>query len=236
MWYRWLFVFGLFSWHSFAAPTLSSAVSGNFPDGLHARYIQYFSEQLGAQADIVLMPYARRLIELDDGTIDLMVGVSETAPVGAQTVLLQPAYDSLEIGIFVLAGNESNFTVADDLRKRLLSLTRHANSDAIIDNIPAEHIVPARSLEQKIDMLLKGRIDGFLHVAQSTSRKLNELGLTQKIVPATYQPPQSYRQYVAINTSSWLYDSKEELERIIRLGLANGDFNRIRQRYYADQE
>ena len=234
MWYRWLLLLLLLSGNTHAANQLKSAVSGNFPNGLHAHFIKYISEQLNVEADITHMPYARRLIELDDGSIDMMVGVSDTAPIGSNTILLRPAYDNLSIGLFVLAGNESLFTEADDLRKHLLSLTRHANSDAILSEIPAAHIVPARSLEQKIEMLLKGRIDGFLHVTQSTALRLMELGYTNNITQADYQPPEVYQQYIAINNHSWLYAHKAELEAIIANGVATGAFQTIRHNYYAN--
>ncbi|MBR9792078.1 MAG: transporter substrate-binding domain-containing protein [Gammaproteobacteria bacterium] len=234
MWYRWLLLLLLLSANTHAAKQLKSAVSGNFPNGLHAHFIKYISEQLNVEADIAHMPYARRLIELDDGSIDMMVGVSGTAPIGSHTILLKPAYDNLNIGLFVLAGNESLFAKADDMRKHLLSLTRHANSDAILSEIPAAHIVPARSLEQKIEMLLKGRIDGFLHVTQSTELRLRELGYTNNITQADYQPPEAYKQYIAVNNRSWLYAHKAELEAIIANGIANGDFQTIRRKYYAE--
>lgn len=234
MWYRWLLLLLLLSGNTHAANQLKSAVSGNFPNGLHAHFIKYISEQLNVEADITHMPYARRLIELDDGSIDMMVGVSDTAPIGSNTILLRPAYDNLSIGLFVLAGNESLFIEAGDLRKHLLSLTRHANSDAILSEIPAAHIVPARSLEQKIEMLLKGRIDGFLHVTQSTALRLMELGYTNNITQADYQPPEVYQQYIAINNHSWLYAHKAELEAIIANGVATGAFQTIRHNYYAN--
>lgn len=233
MWYRGLLLLLLITFNTHAAKQLKSAVSGNFPNGLHARFIEYFSNQLGVEADIVQMPYARRLLELDDGSIELMVGVSGTAPIGNQTILLHPAYDTLNIGLFVLAGNETLFSEAEDMRKHLLSITRHANSDAILTAIPIEHIIPARSLEQKIEMLRKGRIDGFLHVAQSTDLRLEELGLRHEIVSASYQPQQVYQQFVAINTQSWLFEHKAKLEAIIVRGLASGDFKNIRRDYYA---
>lgn len=231
--FRWLLLLFV-TLHAHAAMQLKSAVSDNFPAGLQTRFIEYFSQQLGAEADIGYMTYARRLIELNDGNLDMMVGVSRNAPIGEHTVRLRPAYDRLKLGLFVLAGNEELLVQPEDITKRLLSLTRHAKSEAIFDLIPPENLVPARSLEQKIDMLLKGRIDGFFHIAPSTSLRLKELGLTEKIVPAIYQPTHVYEQFVAINTNSWLFAHRAALEAIIESGIANGDFDKIRHDYYAD--
>ncbi|GGF61964.1 substrate-binding periplasmic protein [Alteromonas lipolytica] len=230
----WLVCFILISLPaSAAAPNLNSAVSGDFPEGLQTQFIRYLSAKLNAEAVISTMPYARRLIELDDGSLDLMVGVSTSAPIGGHTVLIYPAYDSLQLGIYVLKGNENSINQAQDLRQHILSLTRYADSDAVLQDIPESHIVPARSLEQKIEMLLKGRLDAFIHVAPSTNLRLQQMGLATQIVPAAYQPSLELKQYVAVSKKSWLYQHIAKLESIISQGVANGDFAAIRREYYA---
>lgn len=225
----------IFSVSSYSQEKIVSAVSTDFPDGLHTQILHYLAEQLHTQADISTMPYARRLLELDSGDLDLMVGVSNTAPIGENVIRLQPAYESLSIAIFVLAGNENRFNTMESIQSHTIGVTRYTSRQTILGNMPKENIVPAHSLEQKIDLLLKHRVDSFLHVKQSTILTLEELELTNNIVLADYQPPKEYEQHIAINRNSWLWDHKDQIEKIIKNGIAKGDFAELRKRYYAQK-
>lgn len=220
---------------SFSEEKIVSAVSTDFPEGLHTQIVHYLAEHLNADTDISLMPYARRLIELDSGDLNLMVGVSNTAPIGEHVIRLLPAYESLSIAIFVLAGREHEFNTMQAIQQHSIAITRYSSRQTILSSMAEENIVPARSLEQKIDMLLKHRVDSFLHVKQSTVLVLEQLGMTDNIVLADFQPPKEYEQHIAINKDSWLYAHKDKLENIIKAGIANGDFAELRKRYYAQK-
>ncbi len=233
----WVLLFGIVSWGVYGNDVLRSAVSTNFPDGLHTQYLTYFADKLHVPSEIGTMPYARRLRSIDNGTLDIMVGVSSVAPIGSNTERLNPAYESLSLAIFVLAGNESTIQSIDSFDHLTIGVTRNASRQSLLKHIPEEHIVPAVSLEQKIDLLLKGRIDAFLHVRKSTFSRLITENLYSRIRPADFQPSKELEQHVAINKDSWLYLRKAELEKILRDGLANGDFAHIRHRFYqAKQE
>ena len=72
----WVLLFGIVSWGVYGNDVLRSAVSTNFPDGLHTQYLTYFADKLHVPSEIGTMPYARRLRSIDNGTLDIMVGVS----------------------------------------------------------------------------------------------------------------------------------------------------------------
>lgn len=228
----WVLLLMLLSWSAHGKEVLRSAVSDNFPDGLHTYYLAYLANKLDVESEIGTMPYARRLLSVDNGTLDIMVGVSNTAPIGDNTLRLDPAYESLSVAIFVLAGNESSIDSINSFQQHIVGVTRSSSRQSVLENVPESHIVSVESIEQKIDLLLKGRIDSFLHVKQSTLTTLITQGLYTKIRLATFQPPQEYEQHVIINKDSWLYTRKDELEKIIRDGVANGDFAHIRHQFY----
>ena len=232
----WVLLVGIVSWGVHGSDVLRAAVSTNFPDGLHTQYLIYLADKLHVNYEIGTMPYARRLLSVDNGTTDIMVGVSNIAPIGSNTERLNPAYESLSLGIFVLAGNESTIQSIDSFDHLTIGVTRNASRQSLLKHVPDDHIVPAVSLEQKIDLLLKGRIDAFLHVRQGTFSRLITENLYNRIRPAHFQPPKEYEQHVAINKDSWLYLHKAELEKILRDGLANGDFAHIRHRFYLKQQ
>lgn len=231
----WVLLLVLLSWGAQGEDVLRSAVSTNFPDGLHTHYLAYIANKLGVKSEVATMPYARRLLSVDNGTLDIMVGVSNTAPIGENTDRIEPAYESLSVAIFVLAGNESTINSIDSFHQYNISVTRNSSRQTILQHIPDNHIIPAVSLEQKIELLLKGRIDSFMHVKQSTLTTLITQNLYTKIRLADFQPPKEYEQHVVINKNSWLYQRKGDLEQIIRDGVAKGDFAHIRYRFYKSE-
>ncbi|MDC8832042.1 substrate-binding periplasmic protein [Alteromonas gilva] len=231
--FRWLVLLAIVSSSVLAGPKLRSAVSPEFPTGLHYELIHYFAEKLDVPADIVLMPYARRLIEVNDGSIDLMVGVSMDVPIGEHIQRIEPPYESLKVALFVRADKADQLTSQADLRQLSIGVTMRSNIQSLFTEIPVDKTVMLPSIEQKIEMLMKGRIDGFTHIQQSTEVKLDELGLQHAITLANYQIDQVFAQHVVINKDSWLWQHKSRLEDIIKAGIACGDFAKIRQRYYA---
>lgn len=54
----WVLLFGIVSWGVYGNDVLRSAVSTNFPDGLHTQYLTYFADKLHVPSEIGTMPYA----------------------------------------------------------------------------------------------------------------------------------------------------------------------------------
>lgn len=213
--------------------TIKSAVSPEFPDGLHTAYIRYIAAQLNTQTDIALIPYARRLRELNRGGIDMMVGVSNSAPIGDHVVRIDPPYESLSIAIFTRTDYPDKIDTMAALTKLSIAVTRSSSRQTILSQFDEHLIVEANDIEQKIDLLLKRRVDVFLHVKQSSLLKLEDLGLQDEIRLIDFQPPKDYEQHIAISRFSWLWDYRHQIENVIKRGITNGDFALIRRQYYA---
>ncbi|NVK58078.1 MAG: transporter substrate-binding domain-containing protein [Alteromonadaceae bacterium] len=230
--FRWLVVLLVLSTSAVAQPKLRSAVSPDFPVGLHYELINYLAAKLDVPADIALMPFTRRLLELNNGSIDLMVGVSMDTPIGEHTQRMSPPYESLNVALFVLSENADRLSTKADLKLLNIGMTMRSSIESIMIGIPQNRTVQVPSIEQKIEMLIKGRIDAFTHIQQGAERKFKELHLQNRITLADYQIDHVFEQYVVINKDSWLWPHRSRLEYIIKTGVANGDFASIRRRYY----
>lgn len=218
------------------AEKLVSAVSPEFPDGLQAQYIKYIARELRTELKILEMPYARRVRELEQGTIDMMVGVSNFLPLdGTAVARLHTPYESLAISLYV-AKDAPDIATVEALNHAIVAVTRHTSKVDIYAQIADENRVEVSSLQQKIELLLKGRVQAFFHVQESAELFIDDMTLREKIKRATLQPSQKFEQYIAINKHSWLWDHKDEIAEIVEKGVAEGTFLAIRTQYYARKE
>ena len=88
------------------------------------------------------------------------------------------------------------------------------------------------TLHQKIELLLLGRIDTFLHFGQSAHYVLKQKGLADTVITAKLKDGIKNDYYIIISTQSPLYPYKDKFESAIRQGIEANDFKRIRQQHY----
>ena len=207
--------------------TIKSSVSPEFPDGLHAKYLTYISEKLNVPIEIYPMPFARRLASLKDGTINLMVGLKRSH-VEDQFEFLYPNYEQLRASYFVRFDSPHLETAKTELNELVAGYSIDEKEMLQWANETFKHVVTVTSLEQKIRLLEKKRIDTFVHFESSARYKIRLLGLESVIIPAVYQPGDTLSYHFAINRQSELYLLKEDIEEIIAIGVENGDFEKIR--------
>lgn len=215
---------------------IKSAVAPEFVDGLHAKYLTYIADKLGMSLVINKMPFARRLQEMRTGGIDIMVGLVKTDDREDEFYYLKPSYESLSFKLYTLKGKESTIGTYADLAAQVVGINRHSvyfdefNQDTSIVK------VNATGLENNIQLLLKNRVDVFIHYEQSTQPTLERLGLTEVIVPTAFQVDNLVEHYITISKKSPLVNYRQEIEKVIVDGIANNDFLEIRLAHYRDQE
>ncbi len=206
---------------------LRSSVSPEFTDGLHAKYLRYLASKLDVELDIYPMPFARRIHALEQGEIDIMVGLKRSYAESG-FVYITPPYEALRNTYYVRADNAESLDAASDLSSIILGVTIDNPSSQLESRVNYRAVVRVSSLEQKIQLLHLGRIDAFAHFQSSSQLKIAQLHLENEIVEASYQPDKVRNYYVGLSTSSPFYRHKEKLTDIIRRGVENGDFAAIR--------
>lgn len=228
----WLVLLIFFSCFSSAKETLYTSVSPEFPNGLHAKYLRYIATKMNMDVVMYPMPYARRIQALKKGDIDIMVGLKGDQPDSTGFYKLQPAYEKLQTIHFIKSDNAHRLVSRSDLSKLVLGMT--IDEKQLLDQAEKEfyEIIPVTTLNQKIELLMLGRIDTFLHFEHSARLMIDQKGLSEVIVPAPYQSSGFRNYHVTISTQSPLFLYKEKLERIIREGVQVGDFLHIRHSHY----
>ncbi|MCV2883378.1 transporter substrate-binding domain-containing protein [Aestuariibacter sp. AA17] len=209
-----------------------SAVSPEFPNGLHAKYVQYIASELKVPIHIQLIPFARRLRELDNGSLDILVGVSSLRKIGPNTILIHPEYESLGMSLFVNKGNPANIHSPDDIKNKAIAITRGSKISDVFPTLREADVIEVDTLEQKIAMVEKGRIDGFFHLKQATLKVLSDTNKTRSIILSPIEETHHYTLHVALNRHSSLFEHRHTLSQIIKTGVQRGDFEAIRKQHY----
>lgn len=231
-----LLILLLISPTTLAQDVLRSSVSPEFTKGLHVKYLQYMADKLHMKLDIFPMPFARRIAALRLGQIDLMVGMQRENSLQDDVIYLQPHYEELQHTFFVLKAQQNSINSFEDLKDKTIGVTIHAKYYQRFNSQTDLALVAVSSLKQKIELLQKGRIQTFIHYRESTLPTLEKMGLSDQIVIANYQPTESHPYFATITAKSRLFERKAEIEQIIKEGVANGDFNKIRQQHYQAQK
>lgn len=217
-------------------PVLRSAVSPQFPDGLHKKYLDYIAEQLHASLDSPVMPFARRLKALEMGQIDIMLGLGEQRGRNPYIQLIHPSYEKVKQALFVAKDHQHTVKDQQSFEKLIIACTRSGAYSLVIQRLPADQKVEVEYVTQKIELLVHNRVDAFIHYAGSAWNKIDELGYKDHIVMADYQPLIEHNFHVAVSKQSPWLAKREAIGKVIEAGLANGDFARIRQQHYADDQ
>ncbi len=211
---------------------IRAAVAKEFKDGLHSRYLKYFADQLGMEIDIVAMPLARRIVEVQKGNLDLIVGLQYSKERAEQLIYILPAYEKLSFRYFSLKENVESINSDGDLRGEIIGVIRGASYFPAFEQDIELQKYPFSNLKTNIDMLVNGRIDLFLHYEESTVPLLKAMGVNHLIKKINYQPKHSHEHYLAISKNSPLAAKTEQLKAIVERGINQQDFIQLRLEHY----
>jgi polar amino acid transport system substrate-binding protein len=213
---------------------IRAAVAEEFKDGLHSKYLKYFADKLNVTLELSTMPFARRLLQIENGKLDLIVGIQRTEERQDEFIYILPHYETLSYRVFTLKENHQNIKTYQDLTGKYVGINRYSKYFSSFDNDDEINKFRASGVLQNIELLLRNRIDAFMHYEESTLPLLARIGEKKSIVKTLYQPEYETRHYLAISSHSPLKARKIELEEIIKTAISNKDLLTIRLNHYAD--
>lgn len=216
---------------SYSSTVIRSSVSPEFIDGLQHKYLKYLALNLGMELHIEPIPFARRLRSLENGDLDIMVGLQLEARSNSNLIFLKPSYEKLGYAFFVLGQNKNSLNNYDDLKGLVIGVTINTSYFERFNHDKFLKKIQVTTIEQKIKLLRLGRIDTFIHYRDSTLRRLKEMK-NDSIVVANYFPGSQQDHYFAISRKSGLFLQKAHLEQVIKDGVEKGDFQEIRSAHF----
>ena len=215
-------------------PVIRAAVAEEYRHGLHSKYLKYFAEKLNMTLELSTMPFARRLLQIEHGQLDLIVGIQKTDERQDEFIYIMPHYESLSYRIFTLQENHQSIKNYNDLSGKYIGVNRYSKYFKPFDDDNRINKFRASGVVQNIELLLHKRIDAFVHYEESTLPLLMKLGERNRIAKTVYQPDYKTRHYLAISSHSLLKERKLELEGIVKAAIKNNDLLNIRLKHYAD--
>lgn len=226
-------ILSFFSTYSFGQEVLRASVSEEFMNGLHTKYLKNIARHMNMDIEIFPMPFARRVRELRQGNLDIMVGLQREDDNQDEVVYISPSYETLRHTFFVNKEDLDKLQNFSDLKKLNIGVTRHAKYFEKFNQEPDLIMVPVSTLRQKVELLKKGRINTFVHFQESALPLINKMGLQNDIVLADYQPIEMNSYYVTISQNSPLIAKKHLFEAAVRDAIAEHEFATIRREHYA---
>jgi len=211
---------------------IKAAVAKEFKDGLHSSYLKYIAKQLGMKIDITTMPFARRIIEVKKGNLDLIIGLHHTKERASGLIFISPAYEQLSFRFFSLNANAMTIGSYNDLAGKTIGVIRGAKYFSTFEQDNKLKKYPLKNLKTNIDMLLHGRIDLFVHYEESTIPMLKLMGVEHLIKKTNHQPNHGDDHYLAISKISPLAAKSEQLKAIVERGIDQQDFIELRLEHY----
>jgi len=215
---------------------IQAAVAKEFKDGLHSSYLKYIAKHLGMEINITTMPLARRIVEVQKGSLDIIVGLQHSQERADELLFIFPAYEKLSFRYFSLKNNSEIINSYGDLRGKIIGVIRGATYSSSFEQDEELQKYSFSNLKTSIDMLLNGRIDVFLHYEESTVPMLKVMEVNHLIEKINYQPKHSHEHYLAISKHSPLAVKKEQLKAIIERGIRQQNFIQLRLEHYQKKQ
>jgi len=219
--------------YAFDKIRIKTGVSEGFKDGLHSKYLRYIANKLQLGLSIDIIPFARRIKEIEKGNLDIIIGVQRARSRDKALVYISPSYESLSYRFFSLSKNSHQYLDYPDLHGKIIAVNRDSKYFERFNDDEEIAKLETVTLTQTINLLLHERIDLFIHYEESALPKFIELGISGYVIKTPYQPQQKIAHFIAISAKSQLMLRKKELENIIIQGIKNNDFSRIREKHYA---
>ncbi len=211
-----------------------TAVSPEFANGLHKKYLEFLASKLNVQFEYELLPFGRRLRDLESGKLDILVGLQRNPDSVDKLFYLTPHYENLTHIVFIRKGEEIRWTKDYPLAGRNVAVTILGRYFPELVDSEGPNLVRVNSLEQKIQLLSLGRVDAFIHFRDSTLVRLKALSLDENIVEAPVQPSEERKYYFVLSRQSSLIKRANELELSIKDAKEGGEFQRIREKHYEE--
>lgn len=192
-----------------------------------------FAAKFGAKVIGNKVPFARRLLQLKNGKIDLLAGLLKDSVREEYAYYLSTPYKQKTNKIFIMRkGEGTRLQTYEDLYNLSVGVqigskyfNRFDTDDKIIKYASTDD-------ESRIRMLLYRRFDALIHTEVYGTNIIRNLGLQNEIEIAPYKYTKHNPVYIAISKKSDLYKKKAELEKVFSEMVTSGEIDEVIQSYF----
>jgi polar amino acid transport system substrate-binding protein len=223
------FSFGL----AYSAEAFTSGVSEEHADGVVACIIERLAEKLDIEIKMCIAPFARRLLWMETGEIDIMGGLLRRPQREGYIYFVFPPYVNENRKVFfVRDGEEHRIERYEDLYGLRIGTKIHSKYFSRFDEDEGLKKEAVGSIELNFKKLLAGRLDAVIYSNRSGYMKLMEMDIADQVEQAKYVYKEENPVYIGISKKSVLMKDKARVEAAVRQLVETGEIERIIESYY----
>lgn len=211
-----------------AAETLISSTSKEYAQGMNAKISEAVAERLGAELEMKYVSFARRLVLLEEGKIDFCSGLHRNAEREKFIHYVEPPYITHSVKqFFVRKGSGIKIQSYEDLYPLNVATSIGVKYFDRFDSDTKIRKTRVGKVEQKFEMLMRGRVDVVIHSYAGAIDIANRMGFADQIEIAEYSYSKSNPTYIGISRKSKMMKRLDEVEPVIREMVESGEIERI---------
>lgn len=192
-----------------------------------------FAAKFGAVVKGDKAPFARRLMQLKIGEIDLLAGLLKDEIREGYAYFLSVPYKRKSNKIFIMRkGEGAKLQRYEDLYNLRVSVQVGSKYFSRFDKDPKINKYASTNDESRLQMLLKSRFDALIHTELYGTYIVHNLGLQDRLEVAPYKYTKHNPVYIAISKKSDLYQRKTELDKVFSQMVESGELDEVIQSYF----
>ena len=206
--------------------------AGN-PSGVSVTFMQDFADEYGYDLTIENVGFDGLIPSLQTGKADCVMSSITITPEREEQVDFTDPYAVAQLAI--LANAESQIESADDLNQagKVVAVKTGSTGDVYATkNLTNAEILRLADESACVTEVSQGRADGFLYDQLTIYRNQKANPDTTKAVFIPFQDP----EYWGIAVASGNDELREELNEFIAASKEDGEFDRLTERYLADEK
>lgn len=214
-------------------PPFRIEVPNNAVAGLDVDLLRAVGKELGIRFKWQRRPWSRCLLELQEGTADIMTGVAKTEQRQRYALFTSRPYYSCSPRFYARKSIAEGIVEYEDLQNYTVGYTRDSAYFPRFDGDTSLYKKAATNEMQLIRMVEDGRWDIMVGTDCQVQRDLVRLHLTDSIVEAPYTPKHTTGLYLAISKRSPLAKRLGEIDAVMNRLIGNGTIDDIAEQYFS---
>jgi polar amino acid transport system substrate-binding protein len=215
---------------------LISSLPPDLKDGAAAAIMNAVAGKLDARLEIIYAPFKRRLAMMEAGDIDFLTGLLKNPLREKYIHYIYPPYKSRSDTVFfVPRGKTVLVRRYEDLHHLKIGTVVGSKYFPKFDDDTSLNREVCHSAELNLKKLMAGRIDAAAFPESAGLDLIDRMGLKEHVAAADYRFSEQKNVFIGISKKSWLMNSIEQVEDLVRSMIENEELKRVIVDYYTSR-
>lgn len=204
-------------------------------EGLSVELVQMLASELSVPLETILCPWARCVQLVEQGTADVIVGLSKTPQREKKMHFITPAFFTgrQEFGFYTLS-KDISINQYSDIKPLIIGVLRGSMHYPKFDKDQSLQKIQTTDIKSLINMLLAGHIDTFIHLKTTLPPYLQQYDQKNQIHQASFGHTVVLKGYVVLSKQSAWFKHKGKFTQEMEKLLENNQINSLFEKYGID--